>query len=494
MEPQLEIGRRRAIEGRPRASSIASNNQLTAGQPSGCPGRIHLRVDQGWTSQIAGIFLSALRRAADGMPTAVVLMSLVVAEEASGQVIDRDFPVSLPGYEGDLTLPMQETDPRVSRSQGVEIGDFDLQPSLDESLGFNSDPLGNASGGSSLLETNAGVSLSSNWKRDALDAILNVDDQQYFDKPTATETNWMTGLGGSLDFLGSRWDLGYTHLAENLGPQQLGTAGVTAPVPYSDDDVRFEDNLVFGRSRLVPTIDYSTFSFGQAAGPFATNYAALNRQSVAGTLTGLYELSRARSVVVLFRDTSTRYATAPVGVPSNDFNDLLGLTGVEFEADALVRLRALIGAEARTFASPQQPSVVTPSAELDVVWQPTRLTQVDVSLRRRLDDAATASTGSTTITEGRIEIDHALRRNVELSAFADVGTSNYTAQALGPNVNQTEQNFGTDVDWTVSRHVELRLAYSYLYNNYSNNVIATTAFFPVSNVANIVTLGLRISE
>lgn len=419
----------------------------------------------------------------------------VAARPAAAQIINRDFPESLPGYESDLTLPTQHYDPHLDRSRGTEFGDFIVLPSMSENAGYNSNPLGNATGGSSLLETSASLRVTSDWRRDALAASLTVDDFHYFDQPVASQTPWTASIGGGLDFLGSRWDLGYSHLSQYLGPQQLGTAGVTAPVPYDDDDVRFDDNLVFGRVRLVPAFEYSNYSFGQAPGEPRAAYASLDRQIVSPTLTGLFEVSKGRSLVALVRYTSARYRTPTPGSPDNDYDDILGFTGIDFQADAVVRIKALIGGESRTFASPFIRTKTTPTAELDVIWQPSRLTQLTTSFSRRFIDAGSVYAGSASVTDGRVDVDHELRRNVELTAFADVGASTFASgPRLGSNTSQLQESFGASAIWTLSRHVRLTLAYQYLNNAYDTQVTRSLPVLLPTITTHVVTLGFGLSD
>ncbi len=412
------------------------------------------------------------------------------------QIIARDFPASLPGYETDMTLPMPYEDPRAATAAGLRFGDVLVTPTVGESLGFNSNPLGSGGGGSGVAESTASVSLDSDWARDAVSARLSVDDQRYLELPIASQTNWTAAAGGAVDVLGSRIDLGYSHLAENLGPQQLGTLGVTAPVPYAVDDLRLDDDLVFGRVRLVPAIEYSMLSFGTASGSFG-NYGSLDRTTETGTLTGLFELSKARSLVVLLRDTTAQYRRQAGGNPNANYNDALVFVGVDLQADPVIRLRALLGGETRQFGSPLHSSATTPAAEIDVIWQPTRLTQVTLSVSRRFEDAASLQSNSATVTDGRIEIDHALLRDVALSAFADIGTSDFQSGLQGISYGQTQENFGFSATWTVMRHVELVGTYEYETSLASAGTIPATSTFGsiagLSSTTNIVTLGLRLS-
>ena len=115
---------------------------------------------------------------------------------------------------------------------------------------------------------------------------------QYFSRPLADETDWTAALAGSLDVGRSKLDAGYSHLALNLDPEQLGTLGVVAPAPYTDDDGRLDADIVLGRVRLIPAFDLQNLVFGSAASePAPQSSEDLDRLVVTATLTGLVELS-----------------------------------------------------------------------------------------------------------------------------------------------------------------------------------------------------------
>jgi hypothetical protein len=427
---------------------------------------------------------------------AVATATLSASGHARAQLISQYLPATLPGYESDLTLPMAAYDPRVAAGRGVEIGDFNVLPSLTESTGYNSNPLGDGGRGSSLADTNASVSLGSDWARDALDASLNVDNTTYFDRPIADQTSWSTSLGGRLDVGRGSIDAAYSHLAENLGPTDLGVLGVTDPVPYSVDNLRLDDNIVLGRFRITPSFGYEHVTFGQASGPIAVDYSSLDHDVLSGGLTGLYALSTGRSLVAVIQGATAAYSRGP-GASEANYSDVLGLAGIDIQTAALIRVRALVGAESRTFNQAAAQSMTTPTAELDVIWQPTRLTTVTTTLSRRFQDATSPFTSSQATTDGRFQVDHALRRNVELSAYVDVGSSGFSATVTDPAANNTEQmqtSFGASAVWTLNRHVNLLLSYNYSENSYTGDLVTSGSFLRPNNTYNTVELGLTLSE
>lgn len=408
-----------------------------------------------------------------------------LAGPARAQVIDS-FPASLPGYENDyLLLPLQSENGREAAGHGIRLGDFVITPVLTELGGYDTNPYGVSGSGSALEETRVLLGARSDWSRDALDGQFTLDNINYPSQSLYGQTDWTASAGGSLDLGRGRLEIGYSHLALNLDPQQLGTQGVTAPIPYTDDDVRTDADIVLGRVRLVPALDWQTLQFASepsVSAEQAASFGALDRTSLAETLTGLFELSEGRSLVAIVRDKQADYRQL-TGVPDANYNDLLAAVGFDYQADAPIRLRAVAGGERRVTQA--DGTISTPFIEASVLWEPTRLTDITLTFRRRLDDAATVTAGTEILTEGRAEIDHALRRNVLLSVFADIGVSDYQQGAAAGSSQRVDQ-IGVSVGWGLSRHAVLSLSYNYGKDDEGEG-------FP-GGTSNVVTIGLKLQD
>lgn len=432
--------------------------------------------------------------------------STIVATSADAQIVRQYFPTDLPGYESDITLPMQDTDPRVLHGEGFRIGGLDLDASASETPGYDSAPLGYFGGASPTFQTDADLKLHSDWSRDAIGMQLGVDDHRFTSTPLADYTNWNAATGGSLDVGESRINLGYDHIAQNLAPTELGVVGVTAPVPYSDDDERLNANIPFAQVQWTPAFEHQQFSFGNLTAPIPLLYAHNDHDIWTGSMTGLYQLSKGRSIVATVRGSTASYVSNGTAL-RNDYNDVTGFVGVNLQATAVFEVRALVGAENRSFRFLPNRSGTIPTAELDLIWQPTRLTDVLVWFTREYQDPTFPFASSEVTTSGRVEVEHALRRDVELRAFASVGSSSYGGSGSGNGVaalaveqnattNQLLTTLGAEAAWDVNRHVALKLDYNHSINDYTGQVTAFTTPYNTVRSYNddVVTLGLTLSR
>ena len=436
------------------------------------------------------------------MAVIVTSSMVIVTRRAHAQIVQQYFPTDLPGYQSDITLPMQDYDPRVIHGQGFRIDGLNLGASASEAPGFDSTPLGSFGRPSPTLETSANLGLHSDWTKDAIGAQLGVDDHRYTSTSIADYTNWNAAVGGSLDLGRSQVNLGYDHIAQNLAPTELGVLGITAPVPYSDDDERLNANIPFAQVQWTPAFEHQQFSFNNLTTPIPLIYSNDDHDIWTGSLTGLYQLSKGRSIVAMVRGSTADYVSNGSLVRS-DYNDVTGFVGVNLQANAVIEVRALIGAENRSFRFLPSESGTIPTAELDLIWQPTRLTDVLLWLSREYQDPTFPFASTEVTTLGRAEVEHALRRNVELRAFASVGSSDYGgggsgADGLVPERNTTTSQLlttlGTEAEWDVNRHFALRLDYNHSINDFGGQV---SAFVNPANTIrsyneDTITLGLTL--
>ena len=420
----------------------------------------------------------------------------LIAPAARAQLVDQYFPASLPGYANDLTLAPQSFDRSLQAQKGIEVGDFDITPSLSENLGYDTSPLGSFGRGSATVETTGVVTALSDGRRAPRRAPGSRDTTVYPEESIANTTNWTASLGGGLDVDDERINLAYSHLAEHLAATELGTIGIVAPLPYADDDVRLDTDVALGQFRIDPSFDFQNVNFGASGGTDAGSYGVRDHDIYSGTLTGLYELSRGTSLVAIVRGTRADYAGT--GASSNSYDDVLGFGGVQIPATALLQVEALVGAEYRSFTVNRGQTIATPTAEFDALYRISKLTTLTATLGRRLEDPTSLFESTQATTEGRFALTHELRRDVTVSAFVDVGASQYSSSA--DNIASTTQvltNTGVTVAWHFNRLWSLTFNDTFSANDYgkgASNWTGTALAGQRSYVANSVSVGLTLSR
>jgi hypothetical protein len=417
---------------------------------------------------------------------------------ARAQLISQYFPSDLPGY-----APADQADSVIMRQMlghqptGIPIGAFIVRPSAALSGGYNTNTLASPNTQSPEFEMDGGLKVNSDWSRHALGVFANVSDRRFSAIPLANYTNWSTGAGGSLNLGRDTLALGYTHYLLHLSSMDLGNFGVSRPVPYSADDVRLTYTKLFGRFSLIPSLIYEDYAFGRATGgAIDTDYSSLSHHLETGSLTSRYELSTGNAAVMILRGSTAQFVTTQGATP-NDYVDGAAFAGLDLNTDSVVRYRLLAGGETRHFTRGAGPSVTTPTFEIDTIWTPTRLDTLSIFFYRRILDPASPFARNQTVTDGRIQIDHELRRTVFLRGYAEGGMSE-TGQTVAGTRSRTQTlfKFGASANWTINRYVTATLAYSHV-NNYAHGGLAPDPLFPDRKstfASNSITLGFNFAE
>jgi hypothetical protein len=386
---------------------------------------------------------------------------LLSTADAQAQLVNEYFPGSIPGYQANLSSSVVNRIETLGAPAGVEVGDFVIRPEVTESAGYNSNLLGQPNTGTPSLSTSAGLKVNSDWDRDAVGVSANVNENQFFNLPFANYTSWGTAVGGTLDLGNDALSAGYSHQKNFLSAEDLGVTGIVSPVPYSVDDVRVSYYKLFSRFSLTPSFEYENFTFGQSQGTNPVNYDGLNHQTEIGALTGEYAVSPGDAVVAILRGTAAQFNPL-AGATLNNYNDVAGFLGVDYESGSVIQYRALIGAESRSFTSSNQPTVTTPTFEVDAMWEPTEVDTVTAIVSRELNDPASPFASNQTITSASVQLDHQLRDNLFIRGSAGYAKSLSPSNTVGvSDLNESQVNLGARLLWNVARHLNATLTYGF---------------------------------
>ena len=399
-----------------------------------------------------------------GLAATWVLYAMLLAvlplcgARGQGQVLDRYFAANVPAYQ-DWFANLDTTGVgNAFEPLGWRAGTFVFHPSVSEGFGFDSNPAGtSAAHGSTVLDSSGAISLDSNWARDAVNAAVTVDDQRYFDDPRQSFTTWTASAGSTVEYGDDQIRLGYAHLNSVTLPTDVGNFGLAAPITNVVDDLRVSDTIGTGRFTLVPGVIGQLYRFS-GNGSEAAADQLFDRDAVTGSLTAGYQFAGGHNLLLVLNDSEVDYHQGD-GLPPPNYNDLSVLGGIEYRQSALLVYRALIGYEERFLAGhgANGGTITAPSAELDVIWTPTRLMSVTGRVSEGLQDEPTATGQGVKQTSVEAVLDYAFRRNVMLQASAQYGRASF------PNGGGVEATYGAHASarWSLTRNWSLSLAYDY---------------------------------
>ena len=435
---------------------------------------------------------SSLRRRSGALQAILLSTAMLTWSRASlAQAIDIYFPQGAYGYDQQLGVTVQTRAHPLYEPLGVQVGSFTVAPRADQSLFYNSNVNGFGNSGSWGSLTSASLSAASNWTRDSLSATVGFQHYQYISLPDESYTNWDVGLAGGYTIADSQLVVAYSHQTNFQLSTTLGAVRSTTPVQNQTDSVGAQYTFNFDKIAITPTIGVSAYRFGSAtAGSVTFNQDYLNFNAFAAGVSGRYALDEQSGVLVVVRGLESSYISPQPGQPSNDSQSIFILGGIDYQPKGVWRYRLLAGLEVRKFSASQYPTRGAPDIEGSVIWSPTSLTTVDMTISNTIEAPQTGGTNGYILTSGRVSVDHELRRNIFVQANGLIQHAQYL-----PNGTQTQFSGGAGISWLLNRAIRLSLDYGYTTsstvsgvakssalavqtaNQYTQNLIALTVHF-----------------
>jgi len=344
-------------------------------------------------------------------------------------------------------------------SPGVQLGTINLRPELNETVGWDSNPEGLAHPkGSPMIETQGQVAASMDLPLTSFRLSANVDNVTYTSLPSQSYTNWGFTAGAEHQFGLDDLSVNYSHERVNVLPNGLNAANILQPVALDLDDGQIAYRVHLATGFITPALEVDRFNFESVpiAGTHLTQ-SINNRVVLTPSVTFGYEFATRRTAVLVIRDANASYTQSVPGVATPDYNDIAILGGVDYDTDAVLRFRALIGYERRTFSSSQFQTIQAPIFEATAIWTPTGLTTVTGTLARRIQAALEQTTSGYTENYGQLRVDHEFLPNVVLYAAGGYYIDQYPSFG-----NQRLASVGVGGNWLLNRNVQLGAGYDFV--------------------------------
>jgi hypothetical protein len=371
------------------------------------------------------------------------------------QTIDTYFPPGVGGYDQQLGVTVQSRARPLYAAPGINLDGFNIQPKLDQSLFYNSNPTGISGSGTWGSSTSASVSAGSLWSRNSLGLSLGVDTFRYFSLPTLNHTNWNIGLGGGYTIGDSQLVLAYSHQSYAQLGTSIGTVQTQTPILDQTDSAQASYTFNFSRFSVTPDVSVTAYRFGTATVlGVPLNQQYLDRNVLAGGVTTRYAMSDEGGLLVVVRGIDSTYINQQPGVPTNDSRNFLLLGGIDYQAKGVWRYRLLAGVEMSTFAASQYTSSTSPTIQASVIWTPIGTVTVSGSLTRSVQAPQSEGTNGFVLTSANLVTDYEFRRNILFQARGGVQYAQYLQGGA-----QTNFTVGAGVSWLLNRNLRLSLDY-----------------------------------
>ncbi|MEO9191700.1 MAG: outer membrane beta-barrel protein [Acetobacteraceae bacterium] len=381
----------------------------------------------------------------------------MLSTPARAQLLPDVFPPAVPGYGTDPGVAVQTRARPAFDSLGTRLGGVIVRPQIEESLGLDSNVLGQPSGkGSWLVRTSPSILVESTNPRDPAGLYVRLDDTRYPNLAGQNQTNWTVGGGTTLAVGQDHLTLGAAHLSLHQAQGDLDALPTDQPIAYQVNELRAAYATSLERFAIEPSFDVASWRFGAASilgAPASQTYR--DRNVAQEGITFRYDVAPRRSIVLAVRGAEQAYIAMTQGAAAPDSTSLSMLAGIDDATDGLWHYRLLAGYEHRAFASPVYHAHGAVVAEADAIFTPGGMTTVTATLARGMEDAAQEGVAGFVYTGAKLTIDYEWRRDVLLQASTGV----QRADLLGGGGDQTAVRFGVGATWLVNRRVRVIATY-----------------------------------
>ncbi len=376
---------------------------------------------------------------------------------------------------------------------GIDVGGLRLSPTIEEDVGFATNPnlLAGSHRASGFETTEVGLVAQSDWSRHELHGQLRAGYTDYFSQSGANAPFGSGSLGGRLD------------VTKDASLDGEARFSVTTQTPGS---VTLPSGAVLSSTArpLVTTLG-ATIGGTQRLGVFSFGlHGALDHTSYQDATLASGAVDRLSSDN--FADWGLRaraaYRASPVVAPfvevagdlrrydssrdSNGYqrNSAGGAArgGVELALSKLVAGEVSAGYSQRHYEDARLQDLRGPVIDAAIIWSATPLTTITFKAQSLLAETTTAGVSGALQRSYTIDVSHALLRNLNLGANAGLTTNAYS----GNGGHDKTLTLGLKAEYDLGRDVVLKA---------SAQRSQFTSSLPGSNyVANVFMLGLKLQR
>jgi hypothetical protein len=349
------------------------------------------------------------------------------------------------------------------QAEGVQVGAFMIYPkvSLDVAYDDNIYALQTGPVGDVIFSEVPEIDIQSTWSRNALSAYVKGQADEYVNYSGEDGTQYGAGVAGKYQFGESELTGGVDYAHDLLPRSASNNFGFSVHrIPYDLTELNAQLATTFTRVRFSVRVDDQIYAYqnGQTATGAVVFEQNQNRSDLTVTGKAEFAVSPDTALYLTAAGNDRTYDLNPPAVPYTMNNSGYEVNfGANFDITHLVRGEVQLGYLSQTYTSPLFKPINGPSAKAQVEWFPTQLTTVTAIVTRSVGDSGVPGAAGFLATNGSLQVDHELLRNVILTANVYVGYNQYN----GVDRNDELYGAGVSANWLLTRHIGLNLAYLY---------------------------------
>ena len=384
--------------------------------------------------------------------------------------------------------PAVESDPYAPA--GIGVGSLRLVPYIEADGGYDSNPNRASTGvqGSSMLRTELGGTLKSDWSVHQLTGDWKFGYSKYSGDPTADRPDGQGKLDLRLDATrDTALDL---ELRGNLDSQRPGSTEFTATnvrgrplittVGTSFGVTEKFNRLELGLHGSLDRTEYedATLTDGTTLPLSVDNYSAYGLQARIA-----YEMTPG---IKPFVEVSADQRRRDHPVDSSGFlRDSSGIgakLGSSFELTRLLTGELAVGYAQRSYADTRVPLLSGATVDAALIWTATPLTTVTLKAATSLNETTVPFAAGAVTHTFSTEVSHALLRNLTIGATGSLGINDYQ----GVSLHEVTLSGGLKADYNLTRSLVVRG--SFTHERLQSSAIGS------DYTANVFMLGLRLQR
>ena len=329
---------------------------------------------------------------------------------------------------------------------GVRLGSFIVNPQLTTSVGYSDNVFNDNSNKRADVYSSFEpyVSMASDWSVHQLRLTGEADIRRFAKQTLRNQDAWNVQGSGRIDVtrdLTVRLDAQADRTFESPFSADV-VANLTVPSRYLRTFVGTRTVYDSGRSRIIGTLDRSTYTFSsvQFANGVERDQRYRDRDVYNGT--GTYEIGFSPSLSFYARveaDRNSFELARAFDAPSRNSTGYRAIAGSNFDIAGVARGTIGIGYSYRNFdASQTYRNVGGVSVEARADWFPSELTSVGVALQRRLVDVDLSNAGSSWDNRIQVTVDHELLYNLIVTIGGEIRKRSYPQLSASTDVYRAE--------------------------------------------------------
>ncbi len=400
-----------------------------------------------------------------GASLAVAQESLIPQPPVEGEEIPlaSNFPPVVPvndaPVENGAVEPISD-----DNGLGLRAGSFLILPSIETGVSYTDNALSSSTNKSSdrIYSVNPSLRIESDWSRHSL--RLNVDGtNDYYDKNSSEDARTVNaGVALRLDVKrDTNIDLraGFNLDQESRGSVDLAV-NANKPTDIYSYNASATINHRINRATMSLRGSYVTRQYDNTPLSDGTvdDNSDRDYREVGATIRLGYDIS---PQLIVFTELSYAERTRDRRVDNNgDIRDsqVYGAdVGVAVTFSDLLRGEASLGYREAEYDDPTFENIDAFVLDASLTWSPTRLTEVRAAVTTGIDETSLSGSSGAVNRRASVNITHALRENIELSASGSIGFRDFN----GSSLEETTYAASFGIDYDLGRNTTFGASYDF---------------------------------